>query len=139
MHGVLLIAAITSTGIMLSFSEATIDADGMGGLIAAMLAIVAVVALLQTRFLLLPSMVKAFRAQTTPATLVQFERNVSLIVLAFSTAPAVYGLVSAFYLDAWWPPLPFGAFACLTLAATYSYAQQQIETLRREASMRGET
>ncbi|HLB23568.1 MAG TPA: hypothetical protein VJP07_05695 [Dehalococcoidia bacterium] len=132
------IGAAALAGIAIPLAGVTSNIGGMGWAVLGMLALVSLVALLQTRFLVLPSMRKAFLEQRQPATLAELERSVGVIVLAFSIAPATYGVIGGVISGAWWPALPFGAMALVTLAVTHGYAQQQLDALRGEARARGE-
>lgn len=52
------------------------------------------------------------------------------LALGFGTAPATYGLVSAFITGEWWVPVAFGAFAMLAQALFFSQVQAELARLR---------
>jgi len=86
----LAIGAAAAWGVILPLSGITSDIGGMGWVVVGMLALISVVSLVQTRYLILPSIFKAHRAGTGPTTFAELERSVSLMVSMFSVATAVY-------------------------------------------------
>jgi hypothetical protein len=134
------IAAIfvaTGVGVIVPmFADATIDDSFVRILMPLLLAAVAVIGLLQMRFIVLPGQLNlAVERPAVPRD--DMPSAIGWLCVAFSVSDAIYGVVLAIMLDAWWYAPAFGAFALLALAIYVSYANERLEAISVDTRSRG--
>jgi hypothetical protein len=102
--------------------------------------VVAISNLVVVRYFTLPKMVAQYRnGEVEPQpTLQQFLSSARLIALAFSVAPAIYGVVAGIMTGLPYVPLPFSFIAVIILLSCNGYLEDEGRRLRTDAVARGE-
>jgi hypothetical protein len=117
-----------------SFADSVFgDAAIHPALFCMVLVIVAVAGLLQARLLLFPRMETA--GLGTYATPQQLADALAILAVAFSVAPAIYGIVVAVMTGDRVYVVPFPVIALITLTMLLSYANDRVEQFNRSTSM----
>jgi hypothetical protein len=134
------VATVIGCVVPLLIGSPAVDDSFVRSIVPIVLFVVAISNLIVVRYFTLPQMVAQYRAgEVEPRpSLEQFLSSVRVIALAFSVAPAIYGVVAAVMTGLAFVPLPFSVVAVIILLSCNRYVEQEAQRFRTDAIAHGE-